>query len=136
MHGKEDVLRKEYGFILLETLIALVIIGTVLVFSIYSIGMMLKVSGNSDKYCMAAMVCQSVLVEARSGNSERSASEGSLENAGVKFKWKREYAPFNKHTDLCTITVIWDENGRESQAVIQTLSAKPSADLNKDTDEK
>lgn len=115
---------KKGGFILLDTLLALVLVGVILVYSMYSTGVLIRGLSASGKYLEASAVSQAAFAEFI-GKKDRAVAEFNLP-AG--FEVKSEITPFNSNLDQCSIAVSWNDSGRADSVKIYTYKAKIQAD--------
>ena len=99
------------GFILLEVLLSLVILGTVLVVSIQAISDLARATSTSSNTNIAAALSQQLLARINLNEFKAGINEGKFENERTEFSWEINKTEVSDYESLYEIAVKWPECG-------------------------
>jgi type II secretory pathway pseudopilin PulG len=113
------------GFILLEILLALVILGAVIVPAIHGIAGYLRAVSSSNRTLLAAAYAQQMLTQVTLNQISESTMDGRFASTD-EFSWKATKIPVSDIEFQYTANIVWKERGREQTLPLTTIRTELS----------
>jgi type II secretory pathway pseudopilin PulG len=111
------------GFILLETMLALLILGVLLTVCIQSIANILRVCNSTHNIMGAAACGQSLLAEGTIARQGTGYNRGTFGEGNGGFSWRFDMQTADDPLQRYTYTVQWPERGAEKSLEFMTATA-------------
>ncbi|MBN1384584.1 MAG: prepilin-type N-terminal cleavage/methylation domain-containing protein [Elusimicrobia bacterium] len=110
------------GFMLLELMISITILGVALVICIQSVSSFLRVSKTSHNITVAGHLSEQILWGVSNGNFAAGENTGNFGDQYPGFEWKVKTEHIDNYIDSVDITILWKEQGIAKYIEIDTLS--------------
>jgi hypothetical protein len=124
------------GYILLETLVAVLILSFGIIYISRAFISPLRASKTCLLYGRAAEIARSKIGELRIGPIEKGTSSGEIQDSDVLYKWYVEVADENESLTLVTAKVCWKQGESESlyEAALPVFIAEDTVSEEEDDD--
>jgi len=111
------------GYILLEVLLSLVLVGVGLTGVMLALRAGLAASERSRHVTAATMLAQQKLAEFRSAPPQRIGTlNGDFGQEGPDYAWRAQISPMEEHDFYAvTVEVVWTRSGREQSVALNSL---------------
>ena len=113
-------MRTNKGFILLEVLLSLVILGTVFVVSIQALASYVRSTSASHNLTIASALTQQLLARTELNEFKNGMSEGTFDGDFQRFSWKIGKTDISDTESQYEMIVSWVERGQERDLRLMT----------------
>jgi Tfp pilus assembly protein PilV len=129
--------RTTAGYVLLETLVAVVVLSIGIVYLSRALIVPLRASKACLQYVRAAEIATAKLEETRLGPLELGSLSGEIEDSSTDYRWQVEISQQSDMITMLTATVTWnvDESERRCESTMPVFNAMTGDTEQSDTAE-
>ena len=112
------------GFMLLELMLSIVILGIVLIVCLQSASSIVKSSTSANNINTAGFLFNQLLYKINYEVFDSNETTGDFGEKYPNFKWKIKTVPINEYLNQVNMFILWKEHGKTKDLEIITLSNK------------
>jgi len=103
---------KNQGFILLEVLLSLLILGSVFLFSLQAITAHIRAAATTSRLNTAVVLSQQLLSRIRLNEFQAARSEDELDSDSLKYIWEIDRTNISPNEVQYDIVIRWNDEGQ------------------------